>query len=495
MAMADFSRLPDRSMTMAITDINHPFILGDWTVDPRDGSLRRGGSGELRGPGSHREPLPARGERLEPRVMRLLLALAAHGTELVSRDTLMTTVWPDTVVGDDALARTLLKLRRALGDDARAPRYVETVPRRGYRLMHAPRPVPTPAPAEAPAPSAAAAGTTAGPATAPPAAARPAATQAATQAATPAATPAAAMRALRGAHRRRTLLAGGLAAVIVAIAVQALLPSPGKPPEAEALLERAHDYYYRFDRRSNESAAALYQRLIDEHPGSAAAKAGLANVLVQRVIRWPEGAPPVPAEAQNIRAAQASGRLDSPWAHATLDHAERLAREAVALAPDTPLAHKALGLVLALRGDTTAAAAYERALALDPGMWEAWLNLGELVANAGDPGTALTHYVKAYEAMRRRYADDPQRIGRWQAELGVLIGETQMTLGRTDAARAWFGEVLDYAPLHPGATAGLAAALVDAGDPGSARALCTDLVTRIGPLKDCEPYLPPDHQK
>ena len=402
---------------------DQPFELGAWTVEPRDGTLTS----------------DAGSERLEPRVMALLVALAEHGTALVTREVLLETVWPDVVVGEDALARSLLKLRRALGDDARAPRYVETVPRRGYRLLQAPRPI----------------------------------------------------VAAHARHRRRgwhAVTAGALLAA-VALALWYLSPHPRSAP-TQALLERAHDHYYRFDQAGNESAAALYQRLIDEQPGLAAAKAGLANVLVQRVIRWPAAQPAVPIEQQNIHAAQTSGRLDSPWAQATLDHAERLAREAVTLAPEDPLAHKALGLVLALRQQDGAAASYRRALALDPGMWEAWLNLGELSANAGDLEAALSHYVQAYESMSRRYAADAQRIGRWQAELGALIGETQLALGRTRAAQAWFRQVLEYAPLHPRATAGLAAALTEAGDANAARALCADLVVRIGPMKACEAYLP-----
>jgi tetratricopeptide (TPR) repeat protein len=44
-------------------------------------------------------------------------------------------VWPGVVVGDEALTQAIIKLRRALGDDPRAPRYVETIPKRGYRLV------------------------------------------------------------------------------------------------------------------------------------------------------------------------------------------------------------------------------------------------------------------------------------------------------------------------------------------------------------------------
>jgi TolB-like protein/cytochrome c-type biogenesis protein CcmH/NrfG len=54
---------------------------------------------------------------------------------VVSRDALLAAIWPGVVVGDDALTQTVIKLRKALGDDARAPRHIETFSKRGYRLV------------------------------------------------------------------------------------------------------------------------------------------------------------------------------------------------------------------------------------------------------------------------------------------------------------------------------------------------------------------------
>ena len=64
--------------------------------------------------------------------------LARHPGQVASRDELLR-VWPG-VVGDDALTQTILKLRKALGDEARHPRYIETISKRGYRLIAAVRP-------------------------------------------------------------------------------------------------------------------------------------------------------------------------------------------------------------------------------------------------------------------------------------------------------------------------------------------------------------------
>ncbi len=72
---------------------------------------------------------------LEPKVMGVLCHLARRGGEAVSRRELLDEGWPDTVVGDETLTRCVSELRKTLGDDARAPAVVGTVPRIGYRLL------------------------------------------------------------------------------------------------------------------------------------------------------------------------------------------------------------------------------------------------------------------------------------------------------------------------------------------------------------------------
>jgi DNA-binding winged helix-turn-helix (wHTH) protein/TolB-like protein len=78
---------------------------------------------------------PDRRLRIEPRMMELLLYLADRPGAVVSREVLLAQLWNGVVVGDDALTQVVVKLRKALGDDPRAPRYIETVPKRGYRLV------------------------------------------------------------------------------------------------------------------------------------------------------------------------------------------------------------------------------------------------------------------------------------------------------------------------------------------------------------------------
>src|SRR5580693_5447203 len=75
--------------------------------------------------------------RCQEQPLQVLAALAERPGELVTREELRQRVWPkDTFVDfDHALNTAIKKIRAALNDDADAPRYIETVPRRGYRLM------------------------------------------------------------------------------------------------------------------------------------------------------------------------------------------------------------------------------------------------------------------------------------------------------------------------------------------------------------------------
>lgn len=73
--------------------------------------------------------------KLTPRASALLAALAERSTQVVTKEELIDRVWDGKAVGDDALTSCVQELRRALGDDPRSPRFVETRHRRGYRLL------------------------------------------------------------------------------------------------------------------------------------------------------------------------------------------------------------------------------------------------------------------------------------------------------------------------------------------------------------------------
>lgn len=112
-----------------------PFQLGDWVVHPTRNRLERDGVAVV----------------LRPKAMDVLAALAARPGEVVTRDALMSSVWPGSFAGDGVLCRAVFELREALHDPSHQPRYVETVARRGYRLAQAVVELPAtpPPPAEA----------------------------------------------------------------------------------------------------------------------------------------------------------------------------------------------------------------------------------------------------------------------------------------------------------------------------------------------------------
>jgi TolB-like protein/DNA-binding winged helix-turn-helix (wHTH) protein/Tfp pilus assembly protein PilF len=107
-----------------------PFLLGDWTVDPARGRLSRG----------------ADEHKIEPKAMTVLVCLAQQPGQVMSREALEEKAWAGVVVGYDSLASAIIKLRKALGDDAKNPAYIETVPKRGYRLICPVSPVTADAP-------------------------------------------------------------------------------------------------------------------------------------------------------------------------------------------------------------------------------------------------------------------------------------------------------------------------------------------------------------
>jgi Tol biopolymer transport system component/DNA-binding winged helix-turn-helix (wHTH) protein len=93
--------------------------VGDLEIDTAAGLLRR--DGEI--------------VRLEPRIYQLFLYLLENRGRLVTKDELFEHVWGGAFVTENALDRAVARLRKALGDDVRAPRYVETAPTRGYRFV------------------------------------------------------------------------------------------------------------------------------------------------------------------------------------------------------------------------------------------------------------------------------------------------------------------------------------------------------------------------
>ena len=109
--------MPDEPLPRpALTD---NFRVGDWLVQSNLDRLSRG------------ETLI----HLRPQLTNLLLLLARHAGKVVAKDLILKEVWGSLYVGESALTRCITEIRQDLGDDARQPKIIETIPKRGYRLV------------------------------------------------------------------------------------------------------------------------------------------------------------------------------------------------------------------------------------------------------------------------------------------------------------------------------------------------------------------------
>lgn len=102
-----------------MVSLQQAFYIDEWLVEP---SLNR----------------ISRAERivsLEPQAIHVLVFLADRAGEVVFRQELLDAFWPDLETNESALTRTIFDIRTALGDDARNARYIETIRKRGYRLV------------------------------------------------------------------------------------------------------------------------------------------------------------------------------------------------------------------------------------------------------------------------------------------------------------------------------------------------------------------------
>ena len=95
------------------------FLINDWLIQPQINTVEKG----------------SKRWHLEPKVMQVLVHLALHPNEVLSKDRLIETIWRDTFVGDDVLIRCISEIRYVFGDDPRSPFVIQTIPKAGYRLI------------------------------------------------------------------------------------------------------------------------------------------------------------------------------------------------------------------------------------------------------------------------------------------------------------------------------------------------------------------------
>src|SRR6266516_3174130 len=109
---------PATIMSLERAELNADFRLGEWLVTPSLNQISRNGTSA----------------RVEPKAMRVLVYLAEH-PGVVSKEELISAVWPDVFVSDDVLPGCISALRKTLSDDARRPKIIETIHKGGYRLL------------------------------------------------------------------------------------------------------------------------------------------------------------------------------------------------------------------------------------------------------------------------------------------------------------------------------------------------------------------------
>ncbi len=101
--------------------MKNDYRLGEWTVRPQHGSIEHGDDVV----------------HLKPKVMAVLNCLAGAGGQVVKRDEVFEAVWPGQVVSDATLTQCVVELRQAFGDSAKKPKFIETIPKIGFRLIPA----------------------------------------------------------------------------------------------------------------------------------------------------------------------------------------------------------------------------------------------------------------------------------------------------------------------------------------------------------------------
>ncbi|HEV2851735.1 MAG TPA: winged helix-turn-helix domain-containing protein [Thermoanaerobaculia bacterium] len=283
--------------------------------------------------------------KLQPQPFKVLEVLAGRSGEVVSREEIRQAVWGDAFVDFDASLNFCVKeIRRALGDSATAPSYVETVPRRGYRFL---RPVRTGSETAAPSP-----------AKMPPL-----------------------PRPKPWSWLGPVGATGTLLILLTFLVASRLRPASTLPPAEEkagkeslSSSEPANEAYLRgiyfLQHEEYDNAEASFQKAIVLDQGFAPAYARLALAQLKRPDR--------PADPEVV---------------------ETAARRAVELAPNLADAHVALGQILFLRHLDWSGAGRElqRALALDPRSADAHIFYSLYLAALGRHAEAIASVKRARE--------------------------------------------------------------------------------------------------
>jgi DNA-binding winged helix-turn-helix (wHTH) protein/tetratricopeptide (TPR) repeat protein len=371
------------------------FAIGEWTVTPSRNLLVRGDEQF----------------RVEPRVMDVLVCLAESADQLVSKEDLMERVWKGRYVTDDVLTVTIYALRKALGDAARRPRYIETVSRRGYRLI--------------------------------------APVQSVTPETTPTLIQAEAPMQPEVRPRRYSWPAVAVTVALVLLAAGTIWTLKFARHRRHLQPAEAHEAYlkgrYFLDQRSIrgwQQALEQFERAVALDPQDPAAQAGLADTYA--AMSDFGVASPAEMRPRAMKAAHRALELDprSAEAQAALGRAqflfdwdfaaaERNLVRAVALDPDYMPAYQSMAWLKSARGQhAEAIAAAQRALQLDPVNTARYTELAWVLALGG-------HHAKALREIDRALQLNPKSFA-----THLMKGWAYERAGQPDAAFAAYCDAL-----------------------------------------------------
>ncbi len=117
--MMDRNENSSGNCDVLIANLPEALCFGSWRFTPETGELDNG----------------ERLHRLEPVVASVLAVLLDNAGRVVSRAHILESVWKDRVVVDESVSRAISRIRTVLGDTQKPHRYIETLPKRGYRLV------------------------------------------------------------------------------------------------------------------------------------------------------------------------------------------------------------------------------------------------------------------------------------------------------------------------------------------------------------------------
>ncbi|NVK20942.1 MAG: winged helix-turn-helix domain-containing protein [Kangiellaceae bacterium] len=411
--------------------------LGQWHCDLTTGELSNGQTQNT----------------LEPKTIELLSYFLNNHSKVLPKEQIVNSLWEDTIVSDEVLAKTISKLRKALNDNPKTPEFIETLPKRGYRFKVAPQPIISNNTLK--------------------------------------------QDTTKVGHTKLVLL---LATVAIAIGTvffiyrdynssnnQKQPSSTILNPELSNLQKQADDYYFQYTRADNENAIRLYERIIAAEPNFGPAQSGLATALVQKVLRWPNelGTPDI--EHTTLTQAHKEQRLATPEAKQYLERAQALGERAVRLAPSDSSVHRSLGLVYAAQNKFDLALKhYDKAIELNPNAWGAMINKSEILDTRNQTLEGLELLTNAYEAMEREYNSETVKIRPWHSKIGIAIAKKSNQIGKSLDAEIWYRRVLNYSPLDVEANLGLMELLKSKGEQASAKEICHKLQLSVSPELSCQ---------